>query len=911
MTAAPILVRVAGLPASAIDCFSSPELLHRTARRKEGEERLRALRESLVDLLFGELAAQPPELRKLMLALKRDCFNRRPLAPRTEDPRWPRLGDALRAPLDEAVRLERQLGHEEEEIRDLWRREIQREREALRDVLDDRSLLRGVSLASQPLAQRMDAFETPADPLRPNRKQRKLEQSLLRYVSRAAVKLSPYSTLTRVGLGTVAAREGDGSLAFVGGDWEETSLLRMRRYIADQIAMVLAYSPALRGEVRLRLNDTLERLPSGQLQLLRPLLLRHDEEAGQLRYARMSLARLALTGPVFERVLEVLEAAPEGLRLDEICDRCQASPSAAGGDEDTRREEIERRVGALLGAGVVLPEPAWKSEDVHLERAIAEGLSGTDPAVVPASLTESVVQLVERESAFASNGQPTLRSLEELNSLIHTVWDESCALAESQLRLQFPAGEKYNFYEDVFLSSAEPCQEIAQLDPTAADQLLLVGDALWHFTDFYQPRRELLLTLDRLIEERWGERASVPFLQLFQEAQELWKDFVLFKYDQRECFDPLDSPGIEALLETREALRHELLELSRSEVLPLDRLLAIRDRIPPEHLSELGACLFVQPLDRSGRRWVLNRLFEGSGRYSSRFSSPMPATVRRHYLAHFIRSARRHRAAGGSEIVDVLYGRDNTVNLHHPQTERVLVIPGESTRLPRHRRLYLKDLRVERQPGRGVPVLTDGRGRRLLPCYFSAINDMYLPVVVKFLSAFGPSSGAGKAIFPWRTEQRRGITVAAPLEAGPLLLRRRRWIFRASALPQAHGDAVDRFLALDGWRGEHGIPRQVFLIEKIDENETGQPVFKPQFIDFGSPLLCDVFFSQLRSPEQEITLEEALPTTDAYPADAAGRRWAVELVVESLSLSHLSTHRAPSTLRRRLDARDEASPHEI
>ena len=65
------------------------------------------------------------------------------------------------------------------------------------------------------------------------------------------------------------------------------------------------------------------------------------------------------------------------------------------------------------------------------------------------------------------------------------------------------------------------------------------------------------------------------------------------------------------------------------------------------------------------------------------------------------------------------------------------------------------------------------------------------------------------------------------------------------------------------------VPDRVFVIEKISKAHR-KAVYKPQYIDFTSPLLVSVFQAAVK--EAEITLEEQLPEPAVFPSDAAGDR---------------------------------------
>jgi hypothetical protein len=61
-------------------------------------------------------------------------------------------------------------------------------------------------------------------------------------------------------------------------------------------------------------------------------------------------------------------------------------------------------------------------------------------------------------------------------------------------------------------------------------------------------------------------------------------------------------------------------------------------------------------------------------------------------------------------------------------------------------------------------------------------------------------------------------------------------------------------------------------------------VFKPQYLDFTSPLFVTVLRSNPHHPDGSIALEEVLPSRESYPLDREGNPWAVELLLDSLVL---------------------------
>ncbi len=130
----------------------------------------------------------------------------------------------------------------------------------------------------------------------------------------------------------------------------------------------------------------------------------------------------------------------------------------------------------------------------------------------------------------------------------------------------------------------------------------------------------------------------------------------------------------------------------------------------------------------------------------------------------------------------------------------------------------------------------------------------------------------------------RGVAIGDRLTLGRLVVCRRRWVVPTSQIPcrDPRLSEAEVFSQVNRWRKLFEIPDRVFVIEKISEADR-KAVYKPQYIDFTSPLLVSVFQAAVK--EAEITLEEQLPEPAVFPSDAAGDRWAIELQLDTLDLA--------------------------
>jgi hypothetical protein len=206
--------------------------------------------------------------------------------------------------------------------------------------------------------------------------------------------------------------------------------------------------------------------------------------------------------------------------------------------------------------------------------------------------------------------------------------------------------------------------------------------------------------------------------------------------------------------------------------------------------------------------------------------------------------------------------------------------------VPTARKLRLHDLRIRFSgDADALPTVVGARSQRYLPVHLGGTNLRYMPVLLKFLSAFGP--GDLKPMVPPPTSRTAGDAIALErLRIGNVILRRRRWISPAQPLLQKISVDSDArsFEVLNRWRLSLGIPDRVFVVEKI-QNDYLDDYYKPQYIDFTSPMFLSVFRSVLASGIRQINVDEMLPTPEVFPSDASGVRWGLELQLDGLVLN--------------------------
>ncbi|HVS00045.1 MAG TPA: hypothetical protein VMW27_25690, partial [Thermoanaerobaculia bacterium] len=406
-------------------------------------------------------------------------------------------------------------------------------------------------------------------------------------------------------------------------------------------------------------------------------------------------------------------------------------------------------------------------------------------------------------------------------------------------------------------------------------------------------RHDLLHTLAAFGQRHWPGRAEVGFLDFLHAAQPLFRAYLdLDRKTQgagmlaAPAFNPLDHAAIERLRHWRQLVLDGIgacLEPCGEEQ-RLCRASATRllDQVPSLYAGSHSVCAIVQPQDGSGTSWVLNRLFEGSGWLSSRYTAVMDEEVRERWTAYYTARSVREQDGEMGELVDLNCTLGHSLNIHALQTRRVLEVPGESSPAPPGRSIRFRDLRIQLPGPDRYPRLVDAASRRLLPVHLGGRGFRFLPELLKLLVLLGP--GELRPCLPRKGARREGdVLIGDRHLTGSVVFARRTWTFDAGVLRSRLERATDAqaFLAVNDWRLERGFPDRVFLAEPVGSG-AGPPRLKPQYIDFTSPLFVEIFRSAVQAGPGELGIAEALPDPEGLLRGEDGKRWAVEIQLDNL-----------------------------
>lgn len=906
----PMIARMAGMPASALESLGSARCLEALADLEELERELSEARSRLIDVLFTGMPSFPLHLRQFMLAVKRDCFNSRPLLERREQPGWSNLMQLEGGLTSHIVTLEQRLANARRDFAKVYAGERSRERHHLMEQASDQALRRGMALASSQLCEALQRRkDLPLDPS--SRKDRKLEQSLLRFLTRATAKTSPYSTLTSIALASMKFDLDPGEIVFTQAPHREISLLRIQRRALDLCRETLFRHPPVRARCLVAINDTLEEIGPEQFRMIRPIHWHVEPEQGKIVLVEAAKVEASIAGPLVSDLRRILAPGPM-LYAELLRELTDGVPES----DDQICQRLHETLDRFFGIGFLLLLPPWPSYEPHLEQRLLEFLQEIPPT--EASAMEPVIDSLSAIRALQDRYSKSLDPVSTLAKIRSHFYE----LMDRVLRLvaflpEETSGRNYAFtcYEDVLKVTDYPAaqqHEVMCLPAATVTEIMRHANALYHYTHLFSFRHDFVHSLAAFWRDHRPSQKIWGVLDLFRDIQPLWKEYLRFDSEHRHCLFGTFNPYALEAVEDLERLRKEIVEATQdllkrgSDGLELDLNLfeSLLGRIPTRYSPMLGPCVFVQPVDCGGERWVLNRLFEGTGRYGSRFTAVMDEQIRARYNASIAPGSFIDANSERLELLDLMFSNGTTSNLRWPSTRAVLQIPGEH--IPEvSRRVLLKDLSIITDLDTEGFRLVDSRGRRYLPVHMSHLSNAFMPSLLRFLSVFGPFEV--RQLTPRPHPRRQGdAEVFDRVTMGPLVLWRQRWVLSSLELREiiAQNSEADAFVSIHRWREATGLPQQIFFYERDQVGEgKGRVQHKPQYIDFASPSLVALFQSMINELDEPLILEEALPALPDYPLDQKLKRRALEVQIDDIALRAMKHHRTFSERSKNFELR--------
>ncbi|MEJ5065995.1 lantibiotic dehydratase [Erwinia sp. MYb375] len=479
-----ILLRIAGLPTHYVSKLPDG-LLAVIRQQQQLESGWHQLRQTLIESLHAHVAQPAADsVRNELIRYRRHLYNGRPFLLSEEVSAWlAHYDDSTLAQLAEWQRLSEERRQLKATFSQCWQQVSDRTREVLSRAADEPVMRRALSLASPrlltDLAQNWQAW--------PAKRRRRVERTLFAYMTRAAGKVSPFSTFASFILLPLA--NGAASASLQTANWQVTTTTHLNRSIALALREAL-YAQHLLAErdLPLSLNPSLQRISASQL---RGDFYRYEKRRGLLWNEEQQFA-LSLDPQEVDAILTARSAQ----RWSEWWQHFVAAGIAP--------QSAERLLRKLVRKDVLRPQLQWSA---HHPAPIAAVL-----ASLPAELTsESLRRLGELPLQLREAKNPErVALLAQAQQTLSESWQRLTSHQMPEIRNLV--------YEDAWSEG---------IDMTLPDTF--VSDVLARVARVVAKRASLSLEylwLRQAFLQRYGEGGVCEDIGLF--LQEIWQGFILF-----------------------------------------------------------------------------------------------------------------------------------------------------------------------------------------------------------------------------------------------------------------------------------------------------------------------------------------------------------------------------------------------
>jgi hypothetical protein len=883
------MLRVGGLPFGTADRLIGGRAAGWADEVLAGERRLAADAAALADALQEFIGAHLSEdaARKLVINLRRDVFNLRL-------PRGLQAAERL-LPADLLARLHVWLADRERQqalLADglaITDQEISDARRELRDIAGSHELRCGIQLSSPSLDEHLDGY-LRADPTRLNKRERRVERSLLEYLFRTACKTSPFGTLTPVALGAVADDVGRAVRAEVRHLRQDSSTL-LNVGVLSRLSSLMMSTPEVRRDLPVR--------PTGGLQL----------EANRLRYLRrLQTASGDDDAAVsMDSMHESLFYLPSGPALREVLDLL-GDTDGGGTAEPMRYAELARRLAALGD------DRSAQEVDAYLSHLLRLGL-----LVVPD------LQLDLHDRAVTSSYQDALRRLgcewaDDTADIVgridaHVTEFAGADLIRRRALLARIKGEISEAHRVLNRTDVGVLRTLVYENTTVPGVTVTADRAVWT-GDATAGLRQLATILPAFDGNLVRRLVTKGYFVIRHGSGGRCEDFLSFAHEfgqdfydnysqglmRHQRFDGTEfhgydnwfrQPEIGQLDQARLTVTQELAQrytelTARAEPaeganeaeragaeleLGDDFVAAVVDQLPSGLGALQPASFFLQVADDGANEplVVVNRVYTGLtllfSRFAHLFGDELPADLR---------GALDAVTPDGAVFAELKGGADATnLNLHPIVTPYEIVSPGEVSFRPVTEQIPVEDLIVEHDPVADRLLLRSRRlGVEVIPAYLGFLLPMALPEVQQVLLNFSYASLASMDLWTGVDLPTDRIVELPRIRLGNVVAQRRTWRIPAAELPaEVDGRGEHEwYLAWRRWQRAAGLPRRVFASLGGER--------KPLYVDFDSYFSVQLLHTATRGATATAVLTEMLPGPDDLWLRDGADSYVTELTVE-------------------------------
>lgn len=924
------ITRVGGAPYSLLSQLEVSSVQPLIEKQRSLETKRAEVATTFSDEVYQLISSQTDgKIQNKLLNLKRSIFNLKKLGEADMNTASSWLDSRTSELYNEYQELSAEIAGIDQELEKMFNAEVLETRNKLAEMGGMSSIQKGLLLSSQPLLNNVEDYRKQ-DRSKVRKKELKTEESLVKYLTRMTAKTSPFSTFTNLTTNTY----GTGGAKPVGfelnGEHEIYSHISLNNNIYLFLKGLLQRFPEIYRNFELRLNPTL----SLQDEVYVFLTNNNNVEAFQrvpynpvieLFYDFLQEKTEGISyGDMVKEIIEGEYIDAEAPELEEYINQLinfgfiEYNIGVSGIDPfwDLKLAEV---LSGFAHTSVHIPPmieslktardhaKAYGKADVAQRRELLQKAHETIREMCMKLHEAAGLPADERKSREELEAEAVRRAQEKKANPEDKKPEEEDKKPEDEVfthshNTYFTFKPEHIFYEDTTANIVPIADKRAMTD--------LLGELktlVYSFSDFdgFLDEQE---KMTEYFTTKYPSGSAIPVMQYYEE---FFRDIKVpeakhlkelkEKKDEKPA-DPL--PKVELTTkrsESNSAKMDAITEMVKAKIsdptlvnISAEELAKILPTKPLE--GSFGA--FVQPFYENGElKLVANSYFPGFGKMYSRFLHIFPDQL--------TEDLRKSNAPDNEMIyIENVDASFFNANLHPPLMPFEIWMPGGQNTLPAEKQIPVTDLEVLYNADTAeLELRHQPSGKR---CYVFDLGFQGMrgrSQLFQLLSKFSPckalfwmamSSSVNLAIHPDALEKQKEGPIIMPriVFNDKIVIQRKRWVIRKEFLemPVAGEEEWQAFKRVNNWRHKLGLPDEVFVfLTNFGEMETldaeqgkkiGRDGYKPQYINFNSPLLVNLFDKMLDKVPVTMRIEEMLPGPSGMLESSDGTKWVSEFVIQ-------------------------------
>lgn len=746
------------------------------------------------------------------------------------------------------IRLKKEINTILIEIQNEHARALDSDRRSLYSSMQNQLFLNGVYMSSESIYHYITKLVNSANE-NLHKKEITKDLGILKYLSRSSAKTSPFSTFTSVNLCDISNKK---NIRFQPNG--VVAKLTINSWLLNIIQHIITSDKELLGYMSVHLNSTLK--------------VNKEEFRYVINLNNVETFQTVKLNSLLNELLNEFKKR-KTLQINYLINRIKTKFQI---DEDNAQQHLL----SCINIGFIEIKKLSSAIDPNWNETLLLNLKKTFSKNNSLQI-KIIIETLEYLNRITST--KSLFDVNHKNELIKIAKDKIGQIIEFSPKQQIEKNK--HILKNIFFEDAKAQEHVS----FKKNLITPVGETLAHLYNilgFLDYRKNEQLLMYEYFRKKYSINSKVSFLEFYEDyyrdivlnknktptnSTSSNKGYVISKYQKlKEQWTKSFLAAVTAINENKEEIFVNSAQIiqSNNEV-----------KFQPNHSIHGSVGAFLQFTFKnnhlSGQHYtIVNSLFYGYGKMFSRFLHLFPKSAYKKIADN--NTFKQNNEFLFAEVNDSSF---HNANLHPPLLPYEIVFPGCHTRLKDKQQIYVNDIEIYAdQKLKTLNLLHSKSKTPIFPLDLGFQSMKGRSEMFQLMTYFSKTdfnsyntltSIINHQIFQEK-KNRYPIILPRIIYEGNIILQKKTWIIDKKSIPiQENGatEAIYHFMIIQ-WKNSLGIPDHIFFrlySRKIafDTPDKGTKDYKPQYINFNSPLFIKLFQKLINKAQYYIEIEEMLP----------------------------------------------------